>query len=95
VVYTRFFFIQGASSLVLSQFVSKYDPTGLFFPSPKIFTNIVVPVVMMSILFTSIVAPLLIHQQIQPKIIDMEERIELEDMEEKLNDQKKIDENGK
>lgn len=94
VVYTRFFFIQGASSLVLTQFVTKYDPTGLFFPSSKIFTNIVVPVVLISILFSSIVAPLLVYQQIQPKIIDLEEGVDLEDIEGKINEPKNMDENG-
>ena len=82
VVYTRFFFIQGAGSLVLTQFVTKYDPLGQFFPSPELFTNIVVPVVLMSILFTSIVAPLLAKKQVQPKIDDLEEGFGLDDIEE-------------
>ena len=73
VVYTRFFFIQGASSLVLSQFVTKYDPTGLVFPSLEIFTDIVVPVVLVSILCTSVVAPVLAEQQVYTDLHDMEE----------------------
>ena len=81
VVYTRFFFIQGAGSLVLTQFVTKYDPDGNFFPSPEIFTNIVIPVVLMSILFTSVVAPLLAKKQVQPKIHDMEEGMDVEETE--------------
>jgi NhaP-type Na+/H+ or K+/H+ antiporter len=73
VVYSRFFFIQGAGSLVLTQFVTKYDPQGVYFPSPELFTNIVIPVVLMSILFTSVVAPLLAKQQVKLKIDDIEE----------------------
>jgi cell volume regulation protein A len=95
VVYTRFFFIQGAGSLVLTQFVAKYDPTGVYFPNPEIFTNIIVPVVLISIFFTSIVAPFLTQKQIRPKITDMEEGFELEDIEAGLIEPKKIDENGK
>ncbi len=79
--YARFFFIQGAGSLVLSQFVTKYDPTGLFFPSPQIFTNIVVPVVFISILFTSIAAPILAKQR-APRIDDIEAGFEVEKEEE-------------
>ena len=94
VVYTRFFFIQGAGSLVLTQFVTKYDPTGSYFPNSEIFTNIVIPVVLMSILFTSIVAPFLAQKQIQPKIIDMEAGFGLDDIESGLDLPKKIDENG-
>ena len=94
VAYTRFFFIQGAGSLVLTQFVTKYDPNGIYFPSPEIFTNIVVPVVLMSILFTSIVAPLLAKKQIQPRITDMEEGFGLDDIEAGIEEPKKIDDNG-
>ena len=95
VVYTRFFFIQGAGSLVLTQFVAKYDPTGVYFPNSEIFTNIIVPVVLMSIFFTSVVAPFLAQKQIQPRITDMEEGFGLEDIEAGLDTPEKIDENGK
>jgi NhaP-type Na+/H+ or K+/H+ antiporter len=90
--YTRFFFIQGAGSLVLTQFVTKYDPTGANFPSPEIFTNIVVPVVLMSILFTSVVAPLLAHRQTHPRIHDVEAGLGLYDIEAEPDETKK---NGK
>ncbi len=93
VVYTRFFFIQGAGSLVLTQFVTNYDPLGQFFPSPEIFTNIVIPVVLMSILFTSIVAPLLAKKQVQPKIVDLEEGFGLDDID--AMDEKPVEESEK
>lgn len=89
VVYTRFFFIQGAGSLVLTQFVTKYDPMGIYFPSPEIFTDIVVPVVLMSILFTSVVAPLLAEQQIHPKVEDIEAGFDLDIDEEETKENPK------
>ncbi len=63
IAYTRFFFIEGASSLVLTQFVAKYDPSGEFLADPELFTIIVIPIVLLSIIFSSIVAPLMATKQ--------------------------------
>ena len=57
--YTRLFFIQGASSLVLSQFVVKYDPSGAHLANIGVFTSVVIPIVLLSIIFSSIVAPMM------------------------------------
>jgi len=76
VIYTRYFFIQGAGSLVLSQFVTKYDPNSVFFPSSEVFTNLVVPIVLISIVFTSVVAPFLARKQTQPSIHVIDEGLD-------------------
>ena len=74
--YTRYFFIQGAGSLVMSQFVTKYDPNSVFFPGSEVFTNLVVPIVLISIFFTSVVAPFLARKQAQPVIHVINEGID-------------------
>jgi len=61
---TRLIFIQGAGTLVLSQFPVKYDPTGLSFSNPNIFTNICIPVVLVSLIYNSIVSPVLARLQL-------------------------------
>lgn len=61
---TRLIFIQGAGTLVLSQFPVKYDPTGLSFSNPDIFTNICIPVVLVSLIYNSIVSPVLARRQL-------------------------------
>ncbi len=61
---TRLIFIQGAGTLVLSQFPVKYDPTGVFFLNPGLFTNICIPVVLVSLIYDSTVAPLLARRQL-------------------------------
>ena len=82
VIYTRYFFIQGAGSLVLSQLVTKYDPDSIFFPGSELFTNLVVPIVLISIVFTSVVAPDLARQQIHPVVPFIDEGIDPEELEE-------------
>ena len=67
VAYTRLFFIQGAGSLVLTQFVAKYDPTGFQLANPTAFTSIVIPVVILSIVFSSIIAPMVASKQVEVK----------------------------
>ena len=67
IAYTRFFFIEGASSLVLTQFIAKYDPTGKFFTDPELFTIMVIPIVVLSIFFSSIIAPIMATKQTTPK----------------------------
>ena len=81
VIYTRYFFIQGAGSLVLSQLVTKYDPDSIFFPGSELFTNLVVPIVLISIVFTSVVAPFLARQQIHPVVPFIDEGIDPEELE--------------
>jgi NhaP-type Na+/H+ or K+/H+ antiporter len=67
VAYTRLFFIQGAGSLVLTQFVAKYDPAGLHLADPSAFASIVIPVVIFSIVFSSMIAPLVASKQVEVK----------------------------
>ena len=81
VIYTRYFFIQGAGSLVLSQLVTNYDPDSIFFPGSEVFTNLVVPIVLISIVFTSVVAPVLARQQIHPVVPFIDEGIDPEELE--------------
>jgi NhaP-type Na+/H+ or K+/H+ antiporter len=61
---TRLIFIQGAGTLVLSQFPVKYDPTAVFFLNPDLFTNICIPVVLVSLIYNSTVAPFLARHQL-------------------------------
>jgi cell volume regulation protein A len=61
---TRLIFIQGAGTLVLSQFPVKYDPTGLFFSNPDIFSDICIPVVLVSLIYNSIVSPVIARRQL-------------------------------
>jgi cell volume regulation protein A len=61
---TRLIFIQGAGTLVLSQFPIKYDPTGLVFSDPGIFTNICIPIVLVSLIYNSTVSPFLAKRQL-------------------------------
>ncbi len=70
VAYTRFFFIEGISSLVLTQFINQYDSDGVFFAHPQLFMNLVIPIVMFSIIFSSIIAPLMasIHATAKPGV---------------------------
>ncbi|MBT3284576.1 hypothetical protein HN807_09275 [Candidatus Bathyarchaeota archaeon] len=81
VIYTRYFFIQGAGSLVLSQFVTKYDPNSVFFPGSEVFTNLMVPIVLISIVFTSVVAPVLARKQTMAEIHVIDEGLDPEEPE--------------
>ena len=61
---TRLIYIQGAGTLVLSQFPVKYDPTGHLFSTPEIFTNICIPIVLFSLIYNSTVSPFLARRQL-------------------------------
>ena len=63
-IVTRLIFIQGAGTLVLSQFPVKYDPTGLFFSGPDVFTNICIPIVLVSLIYNSTVSPFIAKRQL-------------------------------
>ncbi len=80
IAYTRFFFIQGAGSLVLTQFVAKYDPTGLHLADPAAFTSIVIPVVIFSIVFSSMIAPLVARKQVEAKPLENQVEAEKEEV---------------
>jgi len=67
VAFTRMIFIQGAGTLVLSQFPAKFDPLRLSFTNPDIFTDLAIPIVIVSILFSSVVAPIIAHRQLLPR----------------------------
>ena len=87
--YTRFFFIEGASSLVLSQFVVKYDSSGAYLAESQLFTNMVVPIVLLSIIFSSVIAPMLAGEQETPKQEEPQtEAKEVSDEAEKTDDKK-------
>jgi NhaP-type Na+/H+ or K+/H+ antiporter len=75
---TRLVFIQGAGTLVLSQFPVKYDPTGLFFSNPDIFSDICIPVVLVSLIYNSIVSPVLARRQLDsiPRVSRKAEAVE-------------------
>ena len=62
--FTRMIFLQGGSTLVLSQFPAKFDPSSVFFANPDLFSTLAVPVVLVSILFSSIAAPSLAERQL-------------------------------
>ena len=81
VIYTLYFFIQGAGSLVLSQLITKYDPDSIFFTSSEVFTNLVVPFVLISMVFTSVVAPSLARKQVHPVVPFIDEGINPEELE--------------
>jgi NhaP-type Na+/H+ or K+/H+ antiporter len=91
--YTRFFFIQGAGSLVLSQFVVKYDPSGAYLTDLSVFTSVVIPIVLLSIIFSSLIAPLMASKQVIEKPVEtlVETEVVKEEPEkkaEKTNDKK-------
>ena len=60
----RLIYIQGAGTLVLSQFPVKYDAAGLFFSNPELFTNICIPIVLVSLIYNSTVSPFLARHQL-------------------------------
>jgi len=62
-VYSRLFFIQGSSSLVLAHFIEQYDPSGEFLANPQLFKNILIPMVISYILFSSLLAPIITEIQ--------------------------------
>jgi len=62
---TRLIYVQGAGTLVLSQFPVKYDPAGLLFSNPEIFTSICIPVVLVSLIYNSTVSPFLARRQLE------------------------------
>ncbi len=86
--YTRFFFIEGVSSLVLSQFVVKYDPSGVYLAEPQLFTNMVVPIVLLSIIFSSVIAPMLAGEQETTKPEEPQTETKKVPEEEKTDDKK-------
>jgi len=91
--YTRLFFIQGAGSLVLSQFVVKYDPSGAHLADMSVFTSVVIPIVLLSIIFSSIIAPMMASKQAVAKPVEeppvVEEVKNDSEKPEKGNDKKK------
>ncbi len=62
---TRLIYIQGAGTLVLSQFPVKYDAAGLFFSNPELFTNICIPIILVSLIYNSTVSPFLARHQLE------------------------------
>ena len=93
IAYTRLFFIQGAGSLVLSQFVVKYDPSGAYLADMSVFTSVVIPIVLLSIIFSSIIAPMMASKQAVVKPVEeppvVEEEKNDSEKPEKGNDNKK------
>ncbi len=67
IAYTRIFFILGPSSLVLTQYIAEYDPNGVLFSDNQLFSSIVIPIVLFSIIFSSIIGPIVAKKQITPK----------------------------
>jgi NhaP-type Na+/H+ or K+/H+ antiporter len=64
-VMTRLTYPLGTSALVFAQLPVLYDPEGEAFADPNIFSNMVFPVVLGSILFYSIIAPLIMKLQLK------------------------------
>ena len=94
IAFTRIFFILGPSSLVLSQYVAEYDPTGVFFPDTQLFGSIVIPIVLFSIIFASIIGPMVARKQRIPKTEpenkkNQPTKIESSEAEKKKNSKKK------
>jgi NhaP-type Na+/H+ or K+/H+ antiporter len=94
IVYSRFIFIQGAGSLVLTQFVAKYDPSGAYLANPSAFTSIVIPVVLLSIVFSSIIAPLMASKKVTVKPPEEPVETEPKKVEEAPENNKKEKPNG-
>jgi NhaP-type Na+/H+ or K+/H+ antiporter len=67
IAYTRIFFILGPSSLVLTQYITEYDPEGIYFSDPQLFASIVIPIVLFTIIFSSIIGPIVASKQTTPK----------------------------
>ncbi|MCW4050335.1 MAG: hypothetical protein NWE89_11440 [Candidatus Bathyarchaeota archaeon] len=82
VAVTRMVFIRGTGTLVFSQFPSKYDSLGLVFTNPDMFTDLVVPIVLMSILFSSFLAPLVGRKGVEASVSETLEDSETPEIEE-------------
>ncbi|MCB2173249.1 cation:proton antiporter [archaeon] len=67
IAHTRILFILGPGSLVLTQYVTEYDPAGVYFSDAQLFGSIVIPIVLFSIIFTSIIGPMVARKQSTPK----------------------------
>ncbi len=81
-IVTRLIYIQGAGAMVLSQFPVKCDPTGLFFSNPDIFTNICIPIVLVSLIYNSTVSPFLARRQLESISRDAKPKTEGDEPEE-------------
>ena len=64
-VMTRLTYPLGTSALVFAQLPVLYDPEGKAFADPNIFSNIIFPVVLGSILFYSLIAPQIMKLQLK------------------------------
>jgi hypothetical protein len=53
----------GTSALVFAQLPLIYDPQGTVFTDPNIFTNLVFPVVLGTIIFSSLIGPFLVKRK--------------------------------
>ena len=96
IAHTRILFILGPGSLVLTQYVAEYDPTGVYFSDAQLFGSIVIPIVLFSIIFTSIIGPMVARKQSTPKPepetkkdVPTEKEPSENDTEKKKNDKKK------
>ncbi len=63
-IMTRLIYPLGTSALVFAQLPAIYDPEGKVFSDPNIFSNMIFPVVIGSILFYSLIAPQIMTWQI-------------------------------
>lgn len=64
---TKLVFASGLSALVMSQLPSIFDPEGLFFNSPEIFTNLCFPIVIGTVLFGALFAPVIAKRRLTEK----------------------------
>jgi hypothetical protein len=64
-IVTRMSYPLGTSALVLAQIPLIFDPQGKVFSNPKLFSNLIFPVVLGSILFYSLLGPKVMVYQLK------------------------------
>ncbi len=68
-VLSRSVFIQGAGVLILSQMPYAFDPDRVVFQNPDIFPSICLPVVLGTILFSSVLAPMIARRTLKENAV--------------------------
>lgn len=64
-VLTRLICASGLPAFIMSQLPVIYDPNGVFFNSPEIYSNLCMPIVLVTVIFASVFAPIIAKRQLR------------------------------
>ncbi|MGD2200884.1 MAG: cation:proton antiporter [Candidatus Bathyarchaeota archaeon] len=64
-VISRLMFPLGTSALVVSQIPLIYDPEGIIFKHPEMYTNMLIPVILGTVLFSALISPKIAQRQLE------------------------------